>query len=74
MVEIEAHSSGVDIQSYRAGNGIFAVAEFKTDISNINQRTQFCGVGAYHQNGIAEKNIRTFVEKVIIVLLHAHVK
>ena len=36
-----------------------------------DQRITFCGVRAYHQNSVAERHVRTFVEKSRTVLLNA---
>ena len=36
-----------------------------------NQKLIFCGVGAHHQNGIGEVNIRRSVEDTRVSLLHA---
>ena len=69
--EIESMSCGVGLKSFRADNGIFRSAEFHIDLQEKDQRITFCGVGAHHQNGVAERHIRTFVEKSRTVLLNA---
>ena len=37
----------------------------------MNQTLDFCGVDAHHQNGIAERTIRTIIESARTMLLHA---
>ena len=73
-MEQDAFKSGVKIRSFRADNGIFKSAEFRLDLSDNAQEVTFCGVGAHHQNGIAERYIRTMVEKARTVLLNAHAR
>ena len=63
-MEQDAFKSGVKIKSFCADNSIFKSAEFRIDLSENAQEVTFCGVGAHHQNGIAERYIRTMVEKV----------
>ena len=72
--EIDSMYSGVGLKSFRADNGIFKSTEFKLDLTEKDQRITFCGVGARHQNGVAERHIRTFVEKARTVLLNASAK
>jgi hypothetical protein len=59
MVEAEANDLGFRIKGYHSDNGIFASAEFKEHCTSQGQSLDFCGVGAHHQNGIAEHSIRT---------------
>ena len=73
-MEREAATSGVKIKSFRADNGIFKSAEFRLELQDNAQNVTFCGVGAHHQNGIAERYIRTMVEKARTVLLNAHAR
>ena len=54
-----AHSHGVKILNYRADNGRFADDVFVKDCEAQHQGLTFCGVGAHHQNGIAERRIQT---------------
>ena len=69
--EIMSHSFGIPIQSYHADNGIFAEKLFRNEISMSNQSISFCGVGAHHQNAIAECKIREVCYSSRTVLLHA---
>ena len=49
------HDAGVTVKKYRADNGIFASKAFRADCEMKNQGLDFCGVGAKHQNGVAER-------------------
>ena len=73
-MEREAATSGVKIKSFRADNGVFKSAEFRLELKDNGQNITFCGVGAHHQNGIAERYIRTMVENARTVLLNAHAR
>jgi hypothetical protein len=44
---------------------------FMDAIKTSNQTISFCGVGAHHQNGIAERRIRDITEAAQTCLLHA---
>ena len=66
-----ASSGGVKIAQHRADNVIFSTREFKAEIERTNQAILFSGVGAQHQNGIAERGIRTVVERACTMLIHA---
>ena len=54
-----AKQEGFDIKSYHSDNGIFAAKEFKDDCERLEQPITFSGIGAQHQNGVAECNIKT---------------
>ena len=64
----------VDLKAFRADINIFKSEEFRLDLNDKDQRITFCGVGAHHQNGIDEKNIRPFVEKRRAILLNAYAR
>ena len=66
-----AHSYGVKVLNYRADNGRFADKVFKTDCESKKQGLTFCGVGAHHQNGIAERMIQTLTGTARAMLVHA---
>ena len=59
---------------YRAYNGIFKIKAFQNDVDKLNQQLDFCGVDAHHQNGVAERAIRTIIESARTMLLHAITK
>ena len=71
-MEREANTCGVNIRSFRAHNGVFKSKEFKLELEDYGQAVTLCGVGAHHQNGIAERYLRTMVERTRTVLLNAH--
>ena len=52
-----------DIKSYRGDNGVYKTAEFRAELRNNDQHITYCGAGTHHQNGVAERYIRTMVEK-----------
>ena len=69
--ERDAHDSWVVISSHHTDNGIFTSKEFMEVVLCQDQKVRFSGVGAAHQNGIAERAIRTIVTMARIMLLHA---
>ena len=44
------------------------------DIEKYDQDISFCGVNVHHQNGVAERHIRTIVEKGHTNFLHTATK
>jgi hypothetical protein len=66
-----ALSHGVHIKHYHADNGRFKDNLFTKSIENKGQTISFCGVGAHHQNGIAEKRIGDLQRRATTLLLHA---
>jgi hypothetical protein len=69
-----ALSCGVTVKGYRTDNGIFTKLEFLKEIEDNHQRISVSGVGAHHQNGVAERGIRTIVTKARSQLLHAQLR
>jgi hypothetical protein len=65
-------SYGVKVCNYDADNGRFAENMFMQDVEDKNQNITFCGIGAHHQNGKAEKLIREITEDACTSLSHAH--
>ena len=65
-----AKECGVKVLSYRADNQPFASNEFKAEIEQNNQTISFSGVGAHHQNGVAERAIGTITRLARAMLLH----
>ena len=62
---------GVTAQAYHADNGRFADKGFIDACRLETQLITFCGVGAHHQNGIAERFIKSLTLGGRTLLLHA---
>jgi len=62
---------GVHIKHYHADNGRFKDTLFTKSIEEKGQTISYCGVGAHHQNGIAEKRIGDLQRTATTLLLHA---
>ena len=69
--EREAIRHGVPILGYRGDNGIYRSMEFRRDLDRYKQSIKFSGVGAHHQNGIAERGIRTISSAARAMMIHA---
>ena len=70
--ERTAKSCGVRIKSYHGDNGIFKSSEFQDALTKLEQQLKFSGVGAHHQNGVAERSIRTVTEKARTMMQHSY--
>jgi hypothetical protein len=66
-----ARSHGISNEGYHGDNGIFVSREFRLDLDNQSQKLTLSGVGAHHQNAVAERQIRTIVECARTMLHHA---
>eukprot|EP00978_Attheya_sp_CCMP212_P006292 scaffold14257_cov69-Attheya_sp.AAC.1 len=66
-----AATFGRAIKRYHADNGRYAEADFRADATKQGQTVTYCGVGAHHQNGIAESWVKQFTLKGRTLLLHA---
>ena len=66
-----AMQHGVQIKRYRADNHPFNSKEFEESIDATRQSLSFSGVGAKHQNGVAERTIQTITWWARAMLLHA---
>ena len=64
-----AATRNVKFKHYHADNGRFAERSFTNDCKASTQRITFFGVGAHHQNGIAENTIKqlTLVSRTLLV-------
>jgi hypothetical protein len=69
--EREARQCGIQIRGYRGDNGVYKEKEFQKDLLIKGQTMEYCGVGAHHQNGIAERAIRTVSESARAMMIHA---
>eukprot|EP00804_Cyclotella_cryptica_P016247 CCRYP_005730-RA/>CCRYP_005730-RA protein AED:0.43 eAED:0.42 QI:0/0/0/1/0/0/2/0/262 len=67
----EAADVGVSMKRYHSDNGVFGSAEFRSHCQNLGQGIRFSGVGAHHQNGVAERAIRTVTSMARANMLHA---
>lgn len=70
LFEAMASSCGVKVKSYHADNVPFDSHEFRAELMSLNQTITFSGTGAHHQNGIAERAIRTVTSWARAMLLH----
>jgi Reverse transcriptase (RNA-dependent DNA polymerase) len=66
-----ASNFGIKIKRYRADNVPFRSEAFLRNIADSNQTIDFSGVGAHHQNGVAERSIQTVTRWARAMLLHA---
>ena len=66
-----AQERGVVIRHYHADNGIFASNGFRESVRDCGQTISFCGVGAHHQNGIAERRIQDLTDSARASMAHA---
>ncbi len=66
-----AATHGVTLQKIRADNHPFGSAEFRADCKDKNQELDFSGVGAHHQNGVAERALLTCTSWARAIMLHA---
>ena len=71
--ERSAKSCAVKIKSYHGDNGVFKAKDFMDSLMQSDQELQFSGVGAHHQNGVAERAIRTVTEKARTMMQHSFI-
>ena len=69
--EQDAATRGVHIKGYHADNSRYAEPLFRDDCRDKQQSLTFCGVGAHHQNGIAEAKIKQLTLASRTMILHA---
>ena len=62
---------GFMVQKYRTDNGTFTAKSFIQHIEDNSQKLTFSGAGAQHQNGVAERAIKTVCEAARTIMLHA---
>jgi hypothetical protein len=67
-----ASANNVHIHHYHADNGRFAEPTFVNEINSKGQAISFSGVGAHHQNGVAERRIRDLQDSARAMLIHAY--
>ena len=69
--EEHARNSGIKIQHYHADNGVFKARPWVEDCHKKHQRITYAGVGAHHQNGVAERRIRVLQDLARAQMAHA---
>jgi hypothetical protein len=58
------------VMKYHADNGRYAENLFVQDVRDQGQNITYCGVGSHHQNGIAERRIKSLGEDATTMLAH----
>eukprot|EP00804_Cyclotella_cryptica_P007267 CCRYP_017868-RA/>CCRYP_017868-RA protein AED:0.22 eAED:0.06 QI:0/0/0/1/1/1/2/0/1188 len=74
LLEREAADVNVKIKSIHTDNGVFNSKEFREHCSSLNQKLSFSGVGAHHQNGVAENAICTISNMARANMIHASLR
>ena len=69
--ERNLNNVGHSVQMYLGDNGEYRSKEFMNDLKDRGQTVEFCGVGAHHQNDVAEQAIRTVSEAARNMMIHA---
>ena len=72
--EKEMSSMGVLVLNYHTDNGAFAAAEFQDELGNDGEGLTLSGVGAHHQNAMAERAIGTVMSMSRTMMLHAKIR
>ena len=67
--ERETQSQGVVIKGYHTDNGIFNALYFMEYLLKKQQEISFSGAGTSHQNGAAERAIKTVVSTESFILM-----
>eukprot|EP00957_Ditylum_brightwellii_P145070 11049311-Ditylum_brightwellii.AAC.1 len=67
----DAQSHGVTTRRYHTDNGQYGDKSFRYTGTASGQELLFCGVRAYHQNGISKNKIKTLILLARTLLLHA---
>jgi hypothetical protein len=70
LVEAAASNIGRSVKAYHSDNGIFSSEEFRGHCNHLGQSLSFSGVGAHHQNGVAERSIGTVSRLARANLIH----
>ena len=67
----EAQSQGVVIKGYHTDNGIFNYSDFMEELLKKHQKIRFSGAGDSHQNGTADRAIKTVATMERNMLMHS---
>ena len=62
--EREGAEVGINIQGYQTDNGVYTAQNLTRKLQENHQILRLSGVGAHHQNGVAEMLSRTFLRKL----------
>ena len=66
---------GVTALSYSSDNGpAFSSKEYTEHLETFGQTARYAGVGAHHQNGIAEQSIGSIMSMARTMMLHAAIR
>lgn len=63
--------AAVCVKNYHSDNGVYDTEAFRRDCTEKDQKQTFSGVGAKHQNAIAERNIQTICYWARTMMVHA---
>ena len=69
--ERETQAAGFRVKKYHGDNGIFTSEAWRNDCLSKEQELDLSGVGAHHQNGKAERAIRTITSLARAIMIHA---
>ena len=73
MIAFERESTevGINIQGYNTDNGVYTAKTLIHKLQSNNQILRLSGVGAHHQNGVAENAIKNISKKARVYMFHA---
>ena len=72
--EQECMHNGRFVKAYHADNGIFTSKQWREALVSGKQKIRVSGVGAHHQNGIAERAIQTIFSRARAMMIHAAIR
>jgi len=72
--EAEMASMGVTVLNYHTDNGVFTASAFQDELAKLDQGLTLSGVGAHHQNAVAERAIGTVTNVARTMMLHAKIR
>jgi hypothetical protein len=72
--EGKCYEMGVGVQIYLSDNGTFTSKAYEDDLQILQQHQHFAGVGAHHQNGVAEWSIQTIMSMARTMMIHTHIR
>ena len=64
--------SCIKVKAYHTDDGIFKSAKFNKHLHDQSQHITFSGVGAKHQNGVAERAIKTITWLARAMMIHSN--